>query len=101
MKQIKTFSLAFTYVSCFWGWVYFRPELWQFFYAFWQLGLCGLCPGGAVVYGHRHSVRPLDADDEMRRNGQAAGTVGRYVKPVPPPVSLGRCSSSCGGEYVR
>ena len=78
MKQIKTFSLAFTYVGCFLGAGFISgQELWQFFGAFGNWGLCGLCPGGAAVYGHRHSVRPADADDEMRRNGQAAGTVGR------------------------
>ena len=42
MKQIKTFSLAFTYVGCFLGAGFISgQELWQFFGAFGNWGYVG------------------------------------------------------------
>lgn len=78
MKQIKTFSLAFTYVGCFLGAGFISgQELWQFFGAFGNWGYVGFVLAALLFTVIGILVRPADADDEMRRNGQAAGTVGR------------------------
>lgn len=78
MKQIKTFSLAFTYVGCFLGAGFISgQELWQFFGAFGNWGYVGFVLAALLFTVIGILFRPADADDEMRRNGQAAGTVGR------------------------
>lgn len=44
MKEIKTWSLAFTYVGCFLGAGFISgQELWQFFGSFGNLGYVGFC----------------------------------------------------------
>lgn len=49
MKQIKTWSLAFTYVGCFLGAGFISgQELWQFFGAFGNWGYIGFCLSAAL-----------------------------------------------------
>ena len=51
MKQIKTFSLAFTYVGCFLGAGFISgQELWQFFGAFGNWGYVGFALA-ALLFG--------------------------------------------------
>ena len=50
MKQIKTLTLAFTYVGCFLGAGFISgQELWQFFGAFGNWGYVGFAAGDAAV----------------------------------------------------
>ena len=89
MKQIKTFSLAFTYVGCFLGAGFISgQELWQFFGAFGNWGYVGFVLAALLFTVINPLMLLTKAKAQIQRNrGTLSGSVS-------PPVSLGRCSSS-------
>ena len=94
MKQIKTFSLAFTYVGCFLGAGFISgQELWQFFGAFGNWGYVGFVLAAllftviGILFVRLTQMTKCAEMDSCWYRGTLSGS-------VPPPVSLGRCSSS-------
>ena len=101
MKQIKTFSLAFTYVGCFLGAGFISgQELWQFFGAFGNWGYVGFVLAALLFTVINPLMLLTKAKAQIQRNKSLGGGLEYILSDEHLSVCLGEERADVGWDQI-
>ena len=101
MKQIKTFSLAFTYVGCFLGAGFISgQELWQFFGAFGNWGYVGFILAALLFTVINPLMLLTKAKAQIQRNKSLGGGLEYILSDEHLSVCLGEERADVGWDQI-